>query len=67
MSRVNLRRCEMEPSEYDGLYAYLSKGEYPIAIVMRTRREYLGEKLRILELTMVNCFMLKGKVTSCEE
>ena len=47
----------MEQSECDALYTYLSKGvaSYTLAIMARTKREYLGEKLRILaELTMVN-------------
>ena len=35
--------------------------EYTLAIMARTRRKYLGEKPRILELTMVNWFMLEGK------
>ena len=39
--------------------------ECTLAIMARTQREYLGEKRRILALTMENYFMLGGrKVTS---
>ena len=43
--------------------------EYTLAIMARIRREYLGEKLRILEVTIiVSCYMLEGKkVISREE